>query len=213
MDGRVAYLAAMAPLVAAVVIGEIRGERRVVWAAKPLASAAFVALALAGDAASTGFGRFLLVGLVLSAVGDVLLVPKDPRAFRAGVVVFLLAHLVYGAAFATLGTQRTWAVAAGVVLVLASLALVPRLLGGAPAALRVPVRAYVLAISAMVLLAAGAVGAGATPAILVAAVAFYASDVLVARERFVGHAAWHRVVGLPLYYGAQATFAWVGGAP
>lgn len=213
-DVRLVLLGALAVLVAALVLGEAKRDRRWTWATKPLASVTFVALAFAGEATATGFGRFMLVGLAFAAVGDVLLIPDDRRVFRAGILAFLLAHLVYGAAFATLGLHRTWAVAAGVVLVLAALSLVPRLLGDrVPAALRGAVRGYVYAISAMVLLAAGAVGAGASPLVLAGAVAFYVSDVLVARDRFVGHAAWHRVVGLPLYYGAQAAFAWVAAAP
>jgi uncharacterized membrane protein YhhN len=76
-----------------------------------------------------------------------------------------------------------------------------------PAELRAAVHAYVAVISAMVVCAAGAVGGGATPEILLGAAMFYASDLAVARDRFVapgfGNAAW----GLPLYYGAQLVLA------
>lgn len=64
-----------------------------------------------------------------------------------------------------------------------------------------------LVISAMVAAAAGAVGAGASPWLLGAALAFYGNDILVARDRFVVRDWRHRLVGLPLYYGSMAAFA------
>ena len=93
--------------------------------------------------------------------------------------------------------------------------------------MRGPVLAYIAVITAMVAAAAGAVtGAGpALPAVaalttgeplpgwiwkaavMVAAVAFYLSDVSVARDRFVAPGFANRIWGLPLYYGAQLLFA------
>ena len=73
--------------------------------------------------------------------------------------------------------------------------------------MRGPVLAYVAVISSMVLLAAGTVGADARPAILIGAVAFYVSDLAVARHRFVAKTFWNKTWGLPLYYGAQLVLA------
>jgi hypothetical protein len=44
-------------------------------------------------------------------------------------------------------------------------------------------------------------------AVMTAAVAFYLSDVSVARDRFVAPGFGNRIWGLPLYYGAQVLFA------
>jgi hypothetical protein len=44
--------------------------------------------------------------------------------------------------------------------------------------------------------------------ILAAAVAFYLSDLAVARDRFVAPGFRNRLWGLPLYYGAQLLFVW-----
>ena len=76
--------------------GSVRGK----WVAKPLASAGFIAVAVAGGAADSTYGRVLLVGFVLSWIGDVLLIPKDKRAFLAGLGSFLLGHVFFAAAFA-----------------------------------------------------------------------------------------------------------------
>ena len=40
---------------------------------------------------------------------------------------------------------------------------------------------------------------------------FYLSDIMVARDQFVVNAYINRIVGLPLYYGAQFIFASVTG--
>ena len=49
-------------------------------------------------------------------------------------------------------------------------------------------------------------------AIAIIAVAFFLSDLTVARDRFVAREAVNRLVGLPLYYTGQFAIAWsVGG--
>ena len=50
-------------------------------------------------------------------------------------------------------------------------------------------------------------GAGSTPLILGGALAFYLSDLSVARDRFIREAFVNRLWGLPLYYGAQLLLA------
>jgi uncharacterized membrane protein YhhN len=71
-----------------------------------------------------------------------------------------------------------------------------------------PVTAYVVIISAMVAAAIGATAAGATGLILIGAIAFYVSDLAVARNRFVAPGAINRYWGLPLYYLGQLLLAW-----
>jgi hypothetical protein len=59
----------------------------------------------------------------------------------------------------------------------------------------------------MVVCAIGAAAAGAPLAAAVGAVLFAASDVSVARDRFVGAGFSNRLWGLPLYVGAQLLLA------
>ena len=63
--------------------------------------------------------------------------------------------------------------------------------------------------SIMVLVAGGPPAARCVwqAAVMTAAVAFYVSDVSVARDRFVAPGFGNRIWGLPLYYGAQLLFA------
>jgi hypothetical protein len=45
------------------------------------------------------------------------------------------------------------------------------------------------------------------PAIIAASM-FFASDLAVARDRFVGHSFINKLWGQPMYFGAQWLFAW-----
>lgn len=136
----------------------------------------------------------------------------------AGLVAFLLGHVAYIAAFAYLVPPIDWLAAPFMpVFAIGAVAAIPlilRWLWPRLGALRVPVIVYVAVISVMavggvaVLLHDNALGTDARRLAAAGALAFYASDFAVARERFVGRDIWNRIVGLPLYYGAQLLIAW-----
>jgi uncharacterized membrane protein YhhN len=201
-------VAATAAAVAALLVAERRGFRAGVWIAKPLASSGFVALAWVCGASGTGYGRWVLAALVLGWLGDVLLIPKGAKgSFAAGLASFLLGHLAFVVAFLVRGTEWPW-LAGGALAVGAIAAPVLRWLAPhVPASLRAPVAAYVAVISAMVVAAAGAFGAGAGGRLLAGALGFFASDLAVARERFVQKSFANKLWGLPLYYASQLLLA------
>ncbi|HLE96752.1 MAG TPA: lysoplasmalogenase [Candidatus Thermoplasmatota archaeon] len=205
---RAAALSLVVGGVAGLLVAERRRFRPALWATKPGASAGLVLLALAGGAPDASWARWVVVGLALSFVGDLLLIPASQRVFRAGIAAFLLAHVAYVVAFVAHGVAWPWVLAAASALVAPGWLVARRLLPRVPRPLFRAVGAYMVVISAMVAAAAGAVGAGAPPWVLAAAVAFYVSDLAVARHRFVVEAYVNRAVGLPLYYGAQVAFAW-----
>jgi uncharacterized membrane protein YhhN len=70
-----------------------------------------------------------------------------------------------------------------------------------------PVRVYMVVIGVMATLACGVTAAGGPWAVAVGALAFTASDISVARDRFVQHEFLNRAWGLPLYYAAQLLLA------
>lgn len=207
MDPALVILPLLALAVVALVLAERAGSRGGLWATKPVASALFVALAIADGAPTSMVSWLLLAALVVSFVGDILLVPQAARVFRAGILVFLAAHVLFVGAFLALGIVWAWVGLALVPLLVAAWLVARWLLPKVTPALRNAVLAYMGIITVMVALATGAVAAGATPLFLVAALAFYVNDILVARDRFVVKAWVHRAVGLPLYYGAMALFA------
>ena len=122
--------------------------------------------------------RWLGVGLVLSAVGDVAL---DLGTFVGGLGAFLLAHLAYAVGFSSEGAPLRPARA------------LPFLLwaGGTYAhlwsgfgSLWLPVGLYVLAITAMMWRAAARVPGPGAALGLAGAISFAASDSLIAFDRF-----------------------------
>jgi len=71
----------------------------------------------------------------------------------------------------------------------------------------VAVRTYMIVIGVMSTLACGVTAAGGPWQVAVGALAFTASDVSVARDRFVKHEFVNRAWGLPLYFAAQLLLA------
>lgn len=189
-----------------------RGHWRVAAACKLAASAAMIATALALGAPSHIYGQWVVAGLVLSAVGDALLLSDRERWFLAGLGSFLLAHVAYATAFVLqpLSANAGWFALAvmGMVVLITWRWLRQHLRG----TMRPAVAAYLGVIGVMVAMAvASAAVPGARPGAMLAAVsavAFAASDVAVARERFVAASWINRAWGLPLYFAAQLGLAW-----
>lgn len=176
------------------------------WVFKPLASAGFVFAALAAGMPGSDYGRLVLAALVLSFVGDVLLIPRSPAAFRAGLVSFLLAHVVFATAFVTRGVDPLVASVAAAALALVGIAVF-RWLAPHLRSMKIPVVAYIVTIVAMAALATGTAAMIPSAVIPVAAVCFFVSDLSVARDRFIERRLVNRLWGLPLYYAAQLLFA------
>ena len=188
-------------------VGEGTRKRWLVWICKPLASTGFIALAVYCGALGTTYGNLVLVGLALSWFGDVFLISDKTLYFRLGLVSFLLGHVAYVAAFISLGPNVVWTVEAGVVLGLVG-AVVFLWLRPHLGNMKVPVLAYVVVITLMVTFAMGTYGEVDGAVRVLGAVAFYLSDLGVARDRFVSKGFVNRLVGLPLYYGGQLLLAY-----
>ncbi len=185
-----------------------RGEWRAgEWVFKPIASTGFLLSAWQHGALDTAYGRAVMVALALSWCGDVLLIPKAKRAFLFGLFAFLLGHVAFAAAFVTRGVA--WSAAAVTLAGLcAPLVLVGRwLMPSVPSKMKVPVMAYMAVITAMVALSCGTVASRGDVRVFAAAVAFYLSDLSVARDRFVAQGFGNKLWGWPLYFGAQLVFA------
>ena len=194
--------------VAGLLVAEHRKSRRGLWLTKPVASLAFIWAAVAAGALDSTYGQWVLAGLVLCLLGDVLLIPLEkPAVFRAGVFAFLLGHVAYSAAFVTRPLDL-FGLAAGAILLAVVVGGTLRWLAGTlPPDMVWPVRVYMVVIGVMSTLACGVTAAGGPWAVAVGAIAFTASDLSVARDRFVRHEFLNRAWGLPLYYAAQLLIA------
>lgn len=206
-----ALLGPAAALLAALVWAE-RGQRpALVLMFKAPLSALFVAAAWLSPHPLSGYAWLVLTGLCLGLVGDVCLALPGVAAFRAGLAAFLLGHLCYVPAFAMLTRPGDWQSPLPLVLAAVSLAvwfwLRPKV-----GQLKVPVIAYIAVITAMVIAALVAFQNSLLPvdgawAVFLGALAFYLSDLCVARDRFAAPGWINRLVGLPLYYGGQFAIA------
>jgi uncharacterized membrane protein YhhN len=194
--------------VVVLLLAELRGWGRVGGIAKGVASSAFVAAALVAGAAGTTYGRVLLVAFACSWLGDLLLLSSEDKAFLAGLGAFLFAHVAFAIAFLVWGVDVRALAVAALVLAAVGFAIGRWLLPHVSSGMRIPVIAYMTALCTMVTFAAGAAGSRPDGRFLLpAAVAFFISDLSVARGQFVSPGVSNQVWGLPLYYAAQLAFA------
>lgn len=188
-------------------------KQDVLWAhagGKTVASLAFLAFGhTLGVYTRDPHGTAFLGAFILCAIGDVALIGKSKPAFLGGLVAFLLGHVGYIVCFVQLGFDGQGVVPGAVFMALLAVAVLRAL--REPAGKLFPaVVAYVGVIGVMVALAGGV--AAAHPGLhgnllALAAVVFAISDLFVARQRFLVDAFQNRLIGLPLYYGAQLAFA------
>jgi len=176
--------------VAAVVDWLAVGTRRtaVEYVAKPLTTAGLVAVALTLDPVHADMRTAFVAALVLSLVGDVLLMLPAERWFVPGLAAFLLAHVAYVVGFAIgpgTGTELlVGVVVAAAVAVPMGTRMVRSLRRTAPALVG-PVTAYVVVIASMVACATGWGNGWA----VAGAWLFFVSDALIGETRFV-HPGW-----------------------
>lgn len=152
-------------------------HRRALWKTLPVSLLALYALLMEAP-------QLMVLGLVLSALGDTFLAYEGEKNFMGGLSSFLLAHIAYGALFYEIGdfrilTGETWRlVAAGIAVVLA-IVLVAYLWRPA-GRLALAVLAYATAIAAMAILSLGV----PPVAVFVGAALFLSSDAVLAVETF-----------------------------
>jgi uncharacterized membrane protein YhhN len=188
-------------------IGSLKGKMPV----KTILSCLFIIAAIVQAHPIPGYYYLLLLGLIFCLGGDVFLVLPQDRMFLLGLVSFLLGHVFYVICFFYVADVGQWTWIGGLVVLAVS--------GGVFFWLRphlgnmlLPVIAYIVVITIMVVGAWTVLGdAGLNyPGrllVFIGAVSFYLSDLFVARDRFLKAEFTNRLIGLPLYYGAQFMLA------
>lgn len=201
-----------------VLVATALGSDRARYAFKPMASLAFIGVAVVGGALSSSaspYATWIVIGLVLGAIGDVALMLPGRRPFMVGLVSFLLGHVAYVIGFHCVVPVSTWFVPLSL---LPAVSIVPILVWLWPhlGSMKIPVLAYVMVISTMVVGALAVLtadepgGLNTLEVRLLAsgAVLFFLSDLAVARQRFVRQSLVNRLWGLPAYYAGQLLLAW-----
>jgi len=180
----------------------VREQKPLEYICKPLTMVVLIGATLALDVDDTAVRAWFLAALVLCLIGDVfLMLPQDLFVF--GLASFLLGHIAYIVGMHVDGVEAA-RLAIGVVLVLVAMAVIgTRILRGVRSGpepeLTGPVVAYMTVISAMV---ASAIGTGHVAAVA-GATSFYASDALIAWNRFLGATRHGRLAIIVTYHLAQ----------
>ncbi len=175
--------------------------------AKLTASTAFILTAISAGATGTRYGKWILAGLFFSWWGDAFLTMSSDLFFQLGLGSFLLGHLLYCGAFLAHGINTKWALASFVAMIPFAAGVLSWLWPHVDNSLQVPVGAYILVISTMVILAVGTQGRGGPRFILIGAILFYFSDISVAHGRFMESDFPMYVWGLPFYFVGQLFLA------
>jgi len=177
-------LAALVSACVQIVAAE-RGAVRLTYVAKPLTTVLILGVALLPESpVSLRYQLLVAAGLVFSLAGDVFLMLPSDR-FREGLGSFLVAHLVYVAAFTS---TNGFALAPFVLLpLLVGAGVMFRALLPHLGALKLPVAVYVVAIGVMLWQAGGQwshAGSLWAARAFLGAILFAASDSLLAWNRF-----------------------------
>lgn len=131
------------------------------------------------------FAKLVAAGIGLSLLGDVALLKEGQAAFVVGLAGFLLAHLLYVAAFVRVGRLSPLVAKVAAVMVLLTGVLLWTILPGA-AGVRIPTVIYATAITTMVISAVSTRRAALPGAafVMAGAILFYVSDSSLALDKF-----------------------------
>ena len=192
---------------------EFEGKQNQIFFLKPTSTLLVIIVAVLSfltPGAQTSYTLWVLAGLWLSLGGDVALMFHSDRAFRIGLLLFLLAHIVYAIAFTVINGFHVQDLVTGAVLLALAIAIYLYLRPGLEK-MKVPVVLYILVICFMVNRAISTFFGQAfstTQAWLISlgAILFMASDLVLATNRFRHPFKAHRL-SLFLYYGGQLLIA------
>jgi len=198
-------------LLCAVLYFEKTENRTGLVSTKGCLSVLFILAALVQkDPLSPYFG-FVVTGLVFCLGGDVFLALPQKKAFMLGLVSFLVGHVFYVIGFFSVAGISGWTWVSLLLTAIIS-SLIYLWLKSHLGKMRGPVVGYMVVITVMVCAASSILGvpdlnlSGRVIAFS-GAVAFYLSDVFVARDRFVKKEFINRLIGLPMYYVGQFLIA------
>ena len=190
---------------------EKKNDGRPLLIVKSILSLLFVITALLQLHPVPAYYQYLFVGLIFCLIGDVCLALPQKKAFRVGLVAFLVGHVLYILSFSSL-TQIYYWISAWLFILFCMSALIFLWLLPHLKSMLIPVLLYILVITVMV---SGAWAVfrkspfqiSGRVFILIGALCFYFSDVFVARNEFIKEEYRNRFLGLPLYYTGQFLLA------
>jgi uncharacterized membrane protein YhhN len=170
---------------------------------KPLTTVGAIAIAMTAGGSSTAT-TLAVIALVLCLIGDIALLDAVDR-FVVGLAAFLLGHIAFMVMFISRGLDR-WSPAGVAVIgcaVLLGTVAVPIVRGAATKGFGVPVRAYLIVISAMCVIG----WATGNWLIVLGATAFIVSDAILGWNQFVTETKWRHLAIMVTYHVAIVALA------
>jgi uncharacterized membrane protein YhhN len=157
----------------------------------------------------TTFSNLILVALVLSLLGDALLIPKSKsQYFLTGIATFAVAHLAFSLAFLQLPLDLIILLISATINLFAGYLVYRWLRPHLTSQYRLMVPSYLVIILVMVILGTSIGVTNQQYWLATGSLLFAISDIFVARNRFVQAGFINRLIGLPLYYIAQIMIAY-----
>jgi alkenylglycerophosphocholine/alkenylglycerophosphoethanolamine hydrolase len=176
---------------------------RVELITKPLTTVGAIAIALSADGPRSATVA-AVIALTLCLIGDIALLPAVDQ-FIIGLAAFLLGHIAFVVMFGLRGLDDR--PLAGVAIlgcaVLLGTAAVPIVRGASAKGLGIPVRAYLVVISAMTIVG----WASGNWLIMLGATAFIISDSILGWGEFVAERTWTHVAIMVTYHTAIVSLA------
>ncbi len=193
---------------------EFAGQKRRIYWIKPVSTLLVICVALLSflePVRNLIYTNGVLLGLTFSLGGDIALMFQDnKKAFRVGLALFLLAHIVYAAVFTIIGEFSGLSAVSAVVAMALGL-VIYKIMQPNLGTMKGPVIAYILIISVMLVQAVSVcknadIADSQAGMIIAGALLFYISDVILAANRFWRPFRYHRI-SLAFYYSGQLLIA------
>ena len=196
------------------VYAEIAKKKKYVYILKPISTLLVIVallLSFCEPTQKTSYSFLILMGLLFSFGGDIaLMFQQKRRYFALGLVLFLLAHIVYTIVFSLFDRFSTYDIISGIILLAAAFAIYT-LIKSNLGTLRISVMVYIIVISVMVNRAISTFDSSILDflqAVMIAsgALLFYISDIILAADRYWKSWKYNRI-SLAFYYIGQFLIA------
>jgi uncharacterized membrane protein YhhN len=207
-------IALLTILVTLLIRAELAGNQKQVYIFKPLSTTLVIIVAALSifvpDKYNLSYTLAIILGLLFSLGGDIALMFKSKRAFMIGLILFLIAHIVYSIVFTVYSGFVKGDLYIAVVLILLAIIIYFYLYPGLEK-MKIPVLIYVVVISFMVNRAISTFSGkffnySQVLLISIGAGLFYISDLILAINKFRKPFKYHRI-SLAFYYSGQLLIA------
>lgn len=190
------------------------GNQKQVYVFKPLSTTLVIIVAalscFVADNYNLSYTLVIILGLLFSFGGDVALMFKSKRAFMIGLILFLIAHVIYSIVFTVYSGFVEGDLISALILILLAIIIYFYLYPGLEE-MKIPVLIYIFVITFMMNRAISTFSGeffNNTQAVLISIGAglFFISDLILAVNKFKKPFKYHRI-SLAFYYSGQLLIA------